>query len=124
MIMSEENISQEFRSKKWSRWNEKLSIEEINQIELMSKSHKKVYRVLTFIEHLLILISTVTGCVFIYVFTSLIGIPIVITSSATGLKNCVINAGIKNFKSIIKKKKKKHDRILSLAKSKYNSVGF
>ena len=124
MIMSEENISQEFRSKKWSRWNEKLSIEEINQIELMSKSHKKVYRVLKFIEHLLILISTVTGCVLIYVFTSLIGIPIVITSSATGLKNCVINAGIKNFKSIIKKKKKKHDRILSLAKSKYNSVGF
>ena len=35
---------------------------------------------------------------------------------------CVITAGIKNYKPIIKKKKKKHDKILSLPKSKLNSV--
>ena len=42
-------------------------------------------------------------------------------SSAMRLKICVITAGIKKYKSIIKKKKKKHDKVLSLAKSKLNS---
>ena len=36
-------------------------------------------------------------------FTSLVGIPIGSTSSAIGLKICEIIAGIKKFKSIIKK---------------------
>ena len=88
----------------------------------MSKKHKNVYRTLNYIEHFLILISTVNGCVSISAFASLVGIPIGITSSAIGLKLCVITIGIKNFKSIIKKKKKNHDKILSLAKSKLHSL--
>ena len=39
-------------------------------------------------------------------FASLVGIPIGITSSAIDLKICVITAGIKKYKSIIKKKEK------------------
>ena len=31
-------------------------------------------------------------------------------------------AGIENYKSIVKKKKKKHDKIVLLAKSKFNSI--
>ena len=62
----------------------------------MSKKYKKVYRVLNYTEHLLILISTVTGCVSISDFASLVGIPIGIMSSTIGLKICVITAGIKN----------------------------
>ena len=46
------------------------------------------------IEHVLILGSTITGCVFISVFASLVGIPIRITSSATGLKMCAKTASI------------------------------
>ena len=42
--------------------------------------------------------------------------------SAIGLKSCVITARIKKYKSIIKKKNKRHDKILSLAKSKLNSI--
>ena len=53
---------------------------------------------------------------------SLIGIPIRITSSAIGLKTCAIAEGIKKYKSIIKKKKKKHDKIVLLAKSKLNRI--
>ena len=75
---------------------------------------------MNYIEHLLILISIVTGCVSISAFASLVGIPIAITSSAVGLKICVITAGIKKYKSIIKKKK--HDKILSLSKSELNRV--
>ena len=54
-------------------------------------------------------------------FVSLGGIPIGITSSAIGSKVCVITAGVKKYKSIIKKKKK-HDKILSLAKCKLKNV--
>ena len=57
-----------------------------------------------------------------YFFASLVDIPIGITSSAATIKMSVITAGIKNYKSIIKKKKKKHDEIVLLAKTKLDSV--
>ena len=63
----------------------------------MSKKHKEVWRVFNYIEHLLILISMVTGRGFISDFASLIGIPIGITSSAIGLNICVLTAGIKKY---------------------------
>ena len=53
----------------------------------MSKKHKKVCRVLNYIQHSLIAVSTITGCVSIYAFDFLVGIPIGIT---IGLKICVI----------------------------------
>ena len=119
--MAEENISQEFRLKNFDETRNYL-IEEINRNELMSKKHKKVCTTLNYIEHFLILGSTITGCVSISSFASLVGIPIVITSSEIGLKIYVITAGIKKYKSIIKKKKKKHNKIVLLAKSKLNSI--
>ena len=75
-----------------------------------------------YIEHLLILDSTITGCVSISPFASLVGIPIGITSSEIGLKICAITAMIKKYKSLIMKKKKKHDKIVLLANSKLNSI--
>ena len=76
---------------------------------------------LNYIEHFLILAS-ITGCIWLSVFASLLGIPIGITSSAIGLKVCVIAARIKKYKSIIEKKKKKHNKRVVLAKSKLNSI--
>ena len=76
---------------------------------------------MNYIEHLLILISTVTECVPISAFDFLVGIPIGITSSVVGLKICVITVGTKKYKSIIKRKKKKH-KIVLLAKSKLNRI--
>ena len=49
-------------------------------------------------------------------------ISVGITSSSAGLKICAIAAGIKKYQSTIKKKKKKHDKIVLLAKSKLNSI--
>ena len=43
-------------------------------------------------------------------------------SSAIGLKIYAITAGIKKYKLIIKKKKKKHDEIVLFTKSKLNSI--
>ena len=75
---------------------------------------------MNYIEHLLILICTFIVPVSISAFASLVGITIGITSSAIGLQVCVIVAGIENCKSVIKKKKWKHDKIVLLAKSKLN----
>ena len=41
-----------------------------------------------------ILASTITGCISISAFASLLGIPIGFTSSAIGLKICAITTGI------------------------------
>ena len=119
--MAEKNISQEFRLKNIDE-TRNYFLKEIKQNELISKRHKKVCTTLNHIEHVLILASTITGCISISVFVSLLGIPIGITSSAIGLKTSAITAGVKKCKSIIKKIKKKHDKIVLLAKSKLNSI--
>ena len=77
---------------------------------------------LNYIECFLILASAVAGCISISAFVSLVGIPIGITSSAIGLKICAITAWIKKYKSIIKKNKKKPDKIVLLAKTKLNNI--
>ena len=71
---------------------------------------------------MLILVSRVTSSVSISVFDSLVCIPVVITSSAEGIKTYAITAGIKKYKSIIKKKKKKHDKIVLLGKHQLNTI--
>ena len=77
----------------------------------MSKKHRNVCRVFNYIDHLLIIITTITRCVSISDFASLVDISIGITSSAVGLKICAITAGIIKCRSIIKKKKK-NDKIV------------
>ena len=88
----------------------------------MSRKHKKVSTTLNDVGHFLILASSITGCISISAFASFIGIPMGITSSAIGLIICAITAKIKKNKSIIMKKKKKHDKIVLSVKSKLNSI--
>ena len=77
---------------------------------------------LNYIEHVLILASAVTGYVSVSAFASLVGICIEITSSAIGLNICAIILKIKKYKSIIKKKKKKHGKMVLLAKTKLSTI--
>ena len=55
-----------------------------------------------------------------YLFEIAIGIA----SSTKGLKICVITTAIKKYKSIIKKKRKKYNKIVLLAKSKLDKLKF
>ena len=119
--MAEENISQEFRVKNMDKTRNYL-IEEINWNELMRKNHKTFCTTLKYIEHILILASSIAECISVSAFAYFTGIPIEITSSAIRLKICAIAAIIKKSKPIIKKKKNKHDKIVLLAKSKLNSI--
>ena len=100
---------------------ENYSIEEIKQNDLISNKHKKLCKILNYTEHLPVLASTVTGCVSISAFASLVDIPVGIASSAAEIKICAVTAQIKNYKSIVKVKKKKRDKTVSPAKTKLNT---
>ena len=84
--MVEENISQEFKLKNINE-TRYYFLEETEQNELMSRKHKKVCTTLNYIEHFLTLAFTVTGCISISAFPSLLGIPIRMMNSAIVLKS-------------------------------------
>ena len=116
-----EKLIQDFRPKNIDE-TRNYFFEEIEQNELMLMRQKKICTTLNYIQHFLILASAVTECISISAFASLVSIPIGITSSAIGLKMFAITAGIKKCKSMIKKNKKSHDKILLLAKTKLNII--
>ena len=64
----------------------------------MSKKHKNVCTTLNYIEYFLILAFTIIGCISISVVTSMLGIPMRITSSAVGLEIFAITARVKKYK--------------------------
>ena len=97
-------------------------LEEIKHIDLMSEKYKNTCKYLNYVEYLLISVSTVTDCVSISALASLVCVAVGITSSAVGIKIYAITAGIKKYKSVIKKKKKKHDKIVLLGKAKLNTI--
>ena len=92
--MAEETVGQEFRIKNIEE-TRNFFIEEIDQNELMSNKHKMVCATLNYIKHFLFLNSTVTRCISVSAFSSLLDISIGITSSAIASKICAITAGIK-----------------------------
>ena len=115
------NISHEFTLKNIDG-TRNYFLGEIKLKELMSKKHKNVCTILNYMENFVVLASTITGCIRISTFTSLLAIPVGNRSPAVGLKICAIAARIKTFKSIPKKRKKKHDKIALLGKSKFNNI--
>ena len=71
---------------------------------------------------MLILASTVTDFVLISSFASLVAIPVGITSFAEETNIRAITTGIQRYKSIMKKKKKRRDKIVLLGKDKLNTI--
>ena len=63
----------------------------------MREKCKKTCKYLNCVEHLFILVSTITGCVSIFGFASSICVPVGITSSAVGIKIFAVTAGIKKY---------------------------
>ena len=92
----EENKSQEFRLKNIGEARNYF-FKELKQNELMSRKRKKVCITLNYIENFLILASAITGCISIYVFASLLGISIRVTTSIIGLKICAKLQELKNI---------------------------
>ena len=72
-------------------------LDEIKHNYLMSEKYKKTSKYLNYVEKLLILASAVTGCVSIFAFSSLIYVPVGITSSAVGINICAVTAESKRY---------------------------
>ena len=100
---------------------ENYSYEEINQGKSCSKILCKYIATFDYIDKILIVLSGTTGAVSIWLFTSVAGAPVGITSASFTLFFS-LTTGI--VKKIIKhnKKQKKKLKIFTLAKSKLSSI--
>ena len=76
---------------------------------------------LLFLIILTIVLSATSGGVSIISFTSIVGAPVGIASASFTLIFSLTTGIVKKLLNITRKKKKKHDKILMLAKSKLNS---
>ena len=108
-----------------SVWNKKIEncfINEINEKESFSKKLNKYVTIFDCIDKLLIVLSETSSSVSIISFTSTIDVPVGIVSASFTLIFSITTGIIKKLLSTTIKKKKKHDQILKLAKSKYDSI--
>ena len=85
------------------------------------KSTKRC-KYLNYVEHLLILVLTFSGCDSISSFASLVCVAVGFTNSALGTKTCAITAGTKKYISVTMKKNKKHDKRAFLGKDTLNTT--
>ena len=109
------------------RQNEITKIEnyvnsEINQRKTCSKKLSKYVTAFDYIDKILIVLSAAGGGVFIFLSVSVVGAPIGIAGASFTLFFSPTTEIIKKLLSITRNKKKKHDKILALAKSKLNII--
>ena len=97
--------SLEFRLRKTNQTKNCLS-EEIKHNDLMSEKYKKRFKYLNHVKHLLILVSTVTGCTSISAFSSLVCVPVGITSPAVGIKICESLQELKSISQLQRRRRK------------------
>ena len=75
-----------------------------------------------YIDKILIVLSATSSGVSIISFTSIVGAPVGIASASFTLIFSIATGIVKKLLNITSNKKKKHDKILVLAKSKLNSI--
>ena len=96
--------------------------QEINQRKSCSKKLNKYVTTFDYIDKILIVLSATSSGVSIISFTSIVGAPVGIASASFTLIFSLTTGIIKILLSITRNKKKKHDKILMLAKSKLDSI--
>ena len=101
---------------------ENYFIEEINQRKLCIKKLSKYVTTFNYIDKVLTVSSAASGGVSIISLTSVVGAPVGIASATFTLICCLTTGITKKLLSIARNKKKKHYKILILAKKKLNSM--
>ena len=96
--------------------------EETNQRKFCSKKLSKYVAVFDYIDQALIVLSATSGGGSIISFTSIAGAAVGIASASLTLFFSLTTGIVKKLLNITRNKKKKHDKILMLAKSKLNSI--
>ena len=101
---------------------ENYFINEINERESYSKKLNRYVTIFDYIDKILIFLSATARGISIISFTSTIGAPVGIASVSLTLIFSLTTGIIKKLLDITSKKKRRHDKILVLAESKFNSI--
>ena len=96
--------------------------QEIYQTKPCSKNLSKYVTAFDYIDKILIVLSATSSGVCIISSASVVGAPVGIASASFTLTFSLISGITKKLLSITRKKKKKHDKILMLAKNKLDSI--
>ena len=97
-------------------------INEINQQKSYSKKLNRYVTIFDYIDKILIVLSATTGGMSIISFTTTIGAPVGIASASYTLIFSITTGIIEKLLNITINKKKKHDKILMLAESKFKTI--
>ena len=96
--------------------------QEINERKSQIRKLNKYITIFEYIDKILIVLSATSGGVSIVSFTTIVGAPVGIASASFTLIFSIAKGIIKILLKITRNKKKIHDKILMLAKSKLNSI--
>ena len=93
-------------------------------MRLINKKHsvKNWVDIFNYVDKILIILSATTGGKSIISFTSVIGAPVGIASARFTLIFSLSTGIIKKLLNITRKKNKRHDQILMVDESKFNSI--
>ena len=97
-------------------------IAEIRQRKLMRKNLSKYIASFEYLDKSLIVLSVATDSISIASFATAIGVPVGIMSASCSLAFSINTGFVKKFLKTITNKKKKHNKIVMLARSKLNSI--
>ena len=96
--------------------------EEINQRKLCSKKLNKYVTTFNYIDKILFVLNAATGGICIISHSSVVGAPVGIPGTGFTMVFSLATAITKKLLKTTRNKKKKHDKILMLAKSKFNKL--
>ena len=117
------NISneQQFRLNKINEIKDQF-LAEIRGRELISKNLGKYIASLDYFDKSLNVLSILSGSISIASFATVIGAPAGIIGASCGFTFSITSGFVKKFLKTIRNKKKKHNKIVMLARSKLNSI--
>ena len=97
-------------------------IAEIKERELMSRRYSKYIASFDYFHKSLIVLSVVTGSISIASFATVIGAPVGMMSASCSLAFSVTTGFVKTLLKTTRNKKKNHNKVVMLARSKLNSI--
>ena len=113
--------NQQFRLNKISEIKDYF-VAEIKERELMSKKFSKYIRFFDYFDKSFIVLSVTSGSVSFASFATVIGIPVGITRESLSLAFSLCTGLVKKLLKVTRNKKKKHNNIVMLARSKLNCI--
>ena len=112
---------QQFRLKKINEVKDYF-VAEIKERELMSKRLSKYIASFEYSDKSLIILSVTTGSISVASFATVTGAPVGIVSESFSLAFFIFTGIVKKLLKTTRNKKKKHNKIFMLARSKLNSI--